>query len=119
MPTWPTTLPPPNVSGYGVNPIDPAVRTDMETGAARSRRRTAARNDQVAATWIFTDAQMAIFRAWFDDPANAAGGAAWFTVNLALGTSGRVSVSARFVGVWQSTALDGLHWSVTAKLEIR
>ena len=78
MATWLTTLPRPQVAGYAIAPVDVTVRTDMEAGLPRVRRRSAARNDQVSVAWRFTDAQMATFRAWFDG--DCANGASWFTV---------------------------------------
>lgn len=101
-------------------PVDACARTDMEAGAARVRRRTRARNDRVTVVWGFTDAQMAVFRAWFDDETTGiAGGAAWFTVTLDIGTGSVVSVEARFSGIWQATKPARLHWDVTATLEVR
>lgn len=121
MATWPATLPRPTVSGYQLAPVDQTVRTDMEAGLARQRRRTAARNDQISVLWLFDDAEMAAFRAWFDDAAQAAGGAAWFTsLPLATGDGGVVtSQEARFVGTYTADALPGLLWQVNARLEIR
>lgn len=119
MPTWPSTLPKPSFGGYALNPVEPALRTDMEMGAARSRTRTAARNDKVSVTWDFTDAQMAIFRAWFDNPAECAYGSAWFDISLAIGTAGLTSHTVRFAGIWKTTLLPGMNWSVTATLEVR
>ncbi|MDP3831014.1 MAG: hypothetical protein Q8Q47_07070 [Ignavibacteriaceae bacterium] len=119
MATWPTTLPPPT-SDYGLNPVDPTVRTDMESGAARTRRRTKARNDKVRVAWNMTDAELTIFRAWFDDDATgAAGGAAWFDISLPIGTGGIVSVTAKFVGVYKANYLPGMNWLVSGELEIR
>ena len=74
MATWPSTLPAPQRPGYEIEPVHPSLRTGMEVGAARSRRITRARNDQVSVAWSLTDAQMAIFRDWFEDDAEAAGG---------------------------------------------
>lgn len=120
MAAWPTTLPRPLSSGYGLKPVDATVRTDMEGGAARARRRTFARNDKVSVAWLMTDAQLAVFRSWFDNASTgAAGGAAWFTTSLALGSTGSVSVEARFTGPWQLSHLGRLKWSVTAELEVR
>ena len=119
MAAWPATLPPPTYDGYALNPVDPSIRTDMEMGAARSRRRTAARNDKLNVTWKFTDAEMAAFRTWFDNSAEAAGGSAWFTMDLAIGATGIESHNVRFDGMWQATALPGLNWYVSAKIEVR
>ena len=119
MATWPATLPRPNISGYTLKPVDASVRTDMESGAARARRRTSAKNDKLTVNWTFTDAQMAIFRTWFDNPAENAGGASWFTVSLARGTTGVVSLEARLVGPFQASVQSGLNWNVSAELELR
>lgn len=120
MAAWPSTLPAPLASGYGVKPVDQTVRTDMESGAARQRRRTTARNDKVTVSWVMTDAQAAIFRAWFeDDAAGAAGGAAWFGVVLMLGTGGAVSVEARFVKPPDLSLIAAKLWTVSGELEVR
>lgn len=119
MATWPATLPSPEKAGYQIAPASQVVRTEMETGAPRVRRRTAARNDVIAVRWKFTDAQLAAFRTWFDSSTDAAGGAAWFTIDLAIGDTGIESHEARFSGDWTADLLPGLNWSVSAKLEIR
>jgi hypothetical protein len=118
--SWLITLPAPVVNGYALKPVDQTVRTDMEGGAARARRRTAARNDKVSASWVFTDAQMALFRPWFEDPvAGAGGGAVWFAISLPIGTGGVASVTARFIWPFTATYLAGMSWTVAAELEIR
>lgn len=120
MASWPITLPRPLVSGYGLNPVDQTIRTDMETGSARVRRRSAARLDMLDVGWKLTDAQMDIFRAWFEDGATgAAGGAAWFAVDLALGDGGILNEEARFNGAWKASLLPGMNWQVSARLEVR
>lgn len=119
MASWPSTLPAPLLSGYTLDPVDPVIRTDMEFGAARSRTRTKSRNDKLGAAWVFTDAQMAIFRVWYDNPAECAYGSAWFTISLALGETGLDSCSARFASVWKAALLPGKAWQVSATLEVR
>lgn len=118
MATWPTTLPAPLFAGYAVKPIDPTIRTDMEFGAARTRRRTSARNDTVTAFWLFNATQMAAFRAWFEDPAQAAGGAAWFDMQVNLGDTNQ-SNACRFSGGFEMALVGHGTWQVSAKLEIR
>lgn len=114
-----STLPNPDAKGYGIKPVDQVMRTEMEVGAARTRRRTFTRNDKISVSWTLKDAQLTAFRAWFDDPAQCAGGASWFTINLAIGTGGLVSVTAKFVGSFNPVHLGGLRWQVTAQLEVR
>jgi len=120
MATWPDTLPNPTASGYQINPGDQTVRTDMEVGSPRVRRRTTARNDRVAASWVLTEAQLDTFRDWFDDAETGiAGGSAWFNVDLAVGTGSRQAVvEARFVGPC-TFAADSQYWRVQATLEVR
>jgi hypothetical protein len=119
MATWPDTLPAPNLAGYQVAPSDQSIRTEMEFGAARSRRLTYARHDRVRASWVFTDAQMDIFRTWFENDAEAAGGSAWFVINLRIGNTGSTSQEARFVGSFQASLQKASVWTVAAELEVR
>ena len=114
---WPSTLPAPSIAGYALNPVDPVIRTEMEAGAPRARRRTTARNDRINVSWKFTDAEMATFRAWFDG--EGAGGSAWFYLTLAIGDTGTESVETRFAGIWQAGLLPGMNWQVSATLEVR
>lgn len=119
MPTWPATLPAPQVAGYALNPVDMTARTEMEAGPARVRRRSSARVDMVPVRWSMTDAQMEIFRAWFDSPTEADGGAAWFSVSLLMGNGGFQTVTARFSGIWQAPYIPHMRWEVQATLEVR
>lgn len=120
MSTWPSTLPAPTVDGYSIEPFDQTIRTDMESGAARTRRRTRARMDMINVAWKFTDTQMSTFRAWFEnDSTGAAGGAGWFTVSLNVGDGGITSKEARFNGVFKPNLLSKSVWNVTATLEVR
>lgn len=118
MATWPTTLPAPQSTGYQVAPADQTVRSEMEVGLARSRRRTSARNDQIQVSWVLTDAQFATFRAWFDDEAN--GGASWFNgLSLAKG-GGLTTPDCRFIGPFTASLIAAnLLWDVSARLEVR
>lgn len=117
---WPTSLPAPLCNGYGIEPEDQTIRTQMETGAARVRRRTSADISMVKVMWTFTDEQMGIFRDWFRDSATgAAGGAAWFSVLLRMGEGGSSSVDARFNGPWKAQMQSRRLWQVSAQLEVR
>ncbi len=120
MATWPSTLPSPLASGYALNPGDQTIRTDMEMGAPRVRRRTTARNDRVSVSWVLTEPQFKALRDWFDDDvAGIAGGSAWFAVTLAVGGSvARETTDARFDGPLKAE-LVGRIWRVAATLEVR
>lgn len=111
----PFSIPIPLRSNYKVSPIDQTVRTDMEFGAARMRRRTSARLDTVSVEWLFSPDDMAGFRAWFDY--DIAGGAAWFDLTLNIG-DGIDTVTARFTQPWSCDPV-GFHWKVSGELEVR
>ncbi len=119
MATWPGTLPAPQAAGYGLQPVDQSIRTDMEFGAMRSRRRSYARNDRLAVSWALSDAQMDIFRTWFENDAEAAGGSAWFSVSLRVGNTGATTQEARFVSPYRAQMVGAGRWSVSADLEVR
>ncbi|MGL6245650.1 hypothetical protein [Pseudomonas sp.] len=115
MAAWPSTLPGPLVDGYAISPVEQTVRTDMEVGAARVRRRSFARNDLVDVSFLFTGAQFATFRAWSES--DGAGGAAWFEIDLDV--DGVIAPEeARFKGAWKA-ARNGIYWKITAQLEVR
>jgi len=119
MATWPSTLPAPLRTGYQIAPTDQSVRTDMEFGAARSRRRSFARLDRVSVTWNLSEAQMDIFRTWFENDTEAAGGSAWFSISLRIGNTGATTQEARFVGPFQCQQQGVNLWVVSAQLEVR
>lgn len=119
MAAYPSTLPKPITRGFQLQTNDMTLRTDMEVGAARVRRKTAARNDKLSVTLIFNDAQMAAFRAWFEDSDQADGGASWFDIRLPTGDGGASDIEARFVGAYQATSSGALIWQVSAEWEVR
>lgn len=122
MATFPTTLPAPMLNGYQANPQDQVVRTQMEVGTARARLRSTAKIDKVSVQWLFTDAQMATFRAWWYQDSTSGGsatGTSWFTISLAVGQTGLTAVTARFLGPYQAQGGAGLLWNVHAELEVR
>lgn len=120
MASFPAGFPNPQSSGYSVTPVDQSVRTNMESGAARTRRRTFARNDQIDVSWQLTDAQMATFRTWFENGSTgAAGGAGWFTISLPIGATGITSCTAKFMDGYKFVYKDGFRWIVSGKLELQ
>jgi len=74
---WPSTLPLPTVQGYGVQPGEAILRTEMEAGLARQRRRFTDVPTKVSVRWIMRRDQYAIFEGWYRWHARE--GASWFT----------------------------------------
>lgn len=117
MAIWPATLPAIDLDGFKLAPADQTVRSDMEVGRPRVRRRSAARNDKITCQWIFTDSEMGQFRAFYDE--DLYGGAGWFTVDVPRGDGGvSTAVSIRFAGGWESELIGPLTWRVTATVEV-
>ena len=58
---WPDTLPTPSAPGFDLSPVDQAIRTNMEVGAQRVRRRTEADFDRVTMAWKFNPYEMDAF----------------------------------------------------------
>lgn len=119
MSTWPSTLPQPQFSGYDLQTGDPTIRTDMEGGSARVRRRCTAVPDQVTLRFIFDEAQMAIFRTfWESDFLN---GAAWVFVPVKDGRAAGVrnKECRPESGAFKCSPLSATHWAVEFKVEVR
>ena len=118
MATWPATLPAPLVSGYGIEPVDQTVATDMEVGAPKTRRRSFAERDNVRMAVNLSDAQMAIFRAWYYSTEGGDGGHGWFDISLWVGKGGATAVEAKLRS--PKWVVTGKHrWIVTGQLEVR
>ena len=114
MPTWPASLPLPRRDDYALEPVDPVVRSEMESGPARQRRRFTTYPTRIPVRWSMTDGQFAVFEAWHAQ--DVSDGQDWFTTDLLNGV-GRTSYQARFAGIWRA-AKQGAKWIVTATLEV-
>lgn len=115
--TWPSTLPLPTVQGYAVQPGEAILRTEMEAGLARQRRRFTDVPTKVSVRWIMRRDQYAIFEGWYRWHARE--GASWFAITL-LGGLGLLEQEARFTRQFSSRLLaGGTLWEITSELEIR
>ena len=116
MADFPATLPTPLQAGYGIEPTDPILRTQMQSGPARTRRQFTAFPSKITVKWNFTGAELAVFEAWHH--LVALDGASWFNINLANGM-GTTAMEAKFEAPPKSLALSGMHFEVSAILEVR
>lgn len=113
MPTFPATLPSPRAEGYTLSVPRHGLRSTIEAGEVRVRRRTAPRNGQAAASWSLSTSELAAFRAW------AIGdGLDWCDITLA-GPMGTETMSARLAGAWSARLAAPGTWTVSATLDIR
>lgn len=113
---WPSDLPAPEVDGYQIQPQTPTIRTDMDQGPARQRRRFRSAPTLYQVKWVLTEPQLATFESWYHHVILQ--GASWFDVSLRNG-QGMQTVEARFTAPWQASMMGGPHYEVSATLEVR
>ena len=92
---FPKTLPYPTVQGYAIKPGEAIVRTEMEAGPERQRRRYTQTPSRITVKWIFNLEQFAVFEAWYKYYAQEGG--EWFYITL----------------------FNGRLWEISSELEIR
>jgi len=114
--SWPSTLPLPSIEGYGLHPGEAILRTEMEAGPARQRRRYTQVPSRISARWVFRREQFALFEAWYRWHAKEGG--EWFEINL-LGGLGLVVHEARFTRPFDAQPRSGVLWEISSELEIR
>ena len=113
---WPEGLPLPTIEGYGISPGEAILRTEMEAGPARQRRRFTDVPSRIAVRWVMDRDEFAFFEAWYRWA--AAEGGAWFEIEL-LGGLGLVPQEARFTRQFEARPYRGRLWEVVSQLEIR
>lgn len=116
---YPSQLPLPVQSGYGLQHVSPMIRTEMQSGRARQRRTFTSVPSAVTVSWIMTQGQAVIFEGWFRDNAGAGDGASWFTMPLDAPV-GLDDYECRFTDIYAGPTLIGFNkWQFDATLEIR
>lgn len=114
--SWPTTLPLPTVQGYGIRPGEAILRTEMETGPARQRKRFTQVPSRLSVRWLMQREQFALFEAWYRWHAKEGG--AWFAIDL-LGGIGLTAHEARFTRQFDAKLVGRVLWEIVSELEIR
>ena len=113
---FPEKLPYPTTEGYAIKPGEAIVRTDMEAGPARQRRRYTQTPSKISVRWVMNREQFSLFEAWYKYYAKE--GAEWFNITL-LGGLGLMEQEARFTQQFEAKLLNGYLWEITSELEIR
>lgn len=114
--TWPATLPLPTAQGYGIRPSEAILRTEMEAGPARQRKRFTQTPTRIAVRWVMRREQFAVFEAWYRWRAKEGG--EWFLIDL-LGGIGLTAHEARFTRQFDAKLVGGVLWEIASELEIR
>lgn len=115
---YPAELPLPLQEGYSLQtPVDPMLRTQMESGRARQRVNFDSVPEMVNAKWNCDRSQMAFFRGWYARTLKQ--GVEWFTTRLLL-PEGFIYVECRFTGKPAGpTSVQVSRWEYSATLELR
>jgi hypothetical protein len=113
---FPETLPNVRMSDYGFKPGNANLRTDMEAGLARVRRRFLSVPSEMQVSWELTPEELGIFEKFYDT--DTFGGSAWFNIKLVNG-AGETTYSARFKEPYSAkTTAREYMWMVSATLEV-
>ena len=103
------------IDGYAAKARPTFVRTEMDSGRARQRRRQVTGPTTFQNRWRFTPLQMATFDDWFEN--QAFGGAAWVSMPVYTG-QGKSYVQCRFTDTPDKARVpDSGLWEVTVTLE--
>lgn len=117
LPEYPKQLPVPLREGYGLQHVDPMIRTQLASGRARQRRRFTSVPTEVTVSWLMTAPQAQLFEAWYRDVIDD--GVAWFACALRT-PIGLQRYEARFTGIYSGPDLVGVDsWRFTAELELK
>ncbi|KAF1005478.1 MAG: hypothetical protein GAK28_03230 [Luteibacter sp.] len=115
IPRWPDTLPAPMIDGYAAKARPTFVRTEMDSGYARQRRRQVNGPVTFQQVWRISQPQLAILDAWFEN--QAFGGAAWVSMPVMTG-HGKVYLQCRFTDTPDRRSVSGSkNWDISATLE--
>lgn len=115
METWPVSFPAPN-EDFSAEAIAGALRTAMDSGAIRQRRRFSVDLTQISISWTLDNIQMAVFSSFHKNRLNL--GTDWFIMPLDLG-GGMVNHTVRFVGGQYSQQYAPISfWTVSAKMDV-
>lgn len=114
---FPAGLPRPLRNGYGLNHVSPLMRSELQSGRARQRRKYTSVPSIASVSWLLTQQEATIFESWFRY--DIVDGSEWF--NAVLRTPmGLQPYECRFVDMYSGPELVGItHWRFSANLEIR
>ena len=116
MIAYPEFLPEPQRDGYGFQPVSPMVRSELQSGRARQRRRFTSVPTVASVTWLMDDGEAQLFEGWFEHILLS--GSLWFQCPLKT-PLGMDEHRARFVDIYEGPILVGeSFWRFTAKLEL-
>lgn len=115
---YPSALPRGLYAGRSYQLVDPLVRSELQSGRARQRRRFSNVPEGAQVSWLFNSVQARAFIAWWRDA--LVDGSLWFECPLDHPGEGYQNYTCRFTGVYTGPSRTGPDlWSVSAELELR
>lgn len=117
---WPARLPKPFYDGYGYSPVNPFIRTQMDSGRARHRRRSRVVKTKLTVTWKIPREDMKDFRFFVFEKIGGAGWGFFQTPLLFDGNQCKL-MKARFTNAetpFNASNEQNRHFIVTAELEV-
>lgn len=114
---FPAELPNPLREGHEMNHISPFSVTPMQSGRSRNRRNFTSVPSIATYNWLFrTDAQAALFEAWFRDTIND--GVDWFNIRYKT-PLGMSTLVCKFSEMYKGPILtEHNFWRYSAPLEV-
>lgn len=116
MADFPTTLPAPLLSGYSGEADKAFIRTDMDAGPARQRKRFTTTPYHIDISWRFKSAEMVIFREFHKTDINR--GTDWFNMTLDIG-DGFATYVVRFTKSCRDDRISNNTWQVSSSIEVQ
>ena len=113
MADWPANLPAPLLDSFREAVAETVIRTSMDAGPAKARRRSSAGSGSLTLNYIVSRAQAAVLDSFFDG--DAAGGALPF--GFTHPRTG-ATLSCRFRQPPAYAALNGPYFRVSIELEV-
>lgn len=103
---------------FSVNHSSGVVKSTMDTGRVRQRRRYTADRETCKVRFDFDNTEYAVFRGVWSH--SLGGGADWFTMRLPIGDGNALTeTQVRFLGEFSVKHLAHLNWQVSAEIEIQ
>jgi hypothetical protein len=115
MNDWPEYLPLPSATSFGGENAFATIRTEMETGRVRQRRRFTTSQETFSVTWILTADEFEAFKSFH--LFTLEGGANFFDILLPVGV-GLETMRVRFVGgTFRHSYQSYMNFQISATLE--
>jgi hypothetical protein len=116
MISYPSVLPAPT-RDYSLTINNSAIRTQMESGRYRQRRRFLDSENTISVKWLFTDAEFQLFESWTFHALD--GATSWFECPVLVSGGGVTTHQVRIQSGSLQAALnrDG-GWTVTSVMDV-